>query len=271
MGSGVAQTCAEFGLPTTLIDQSDADLEAARQRIREGVRASNFTRPREDRVKATALLEKICFSTDLEDVADCDIVIENITEKWDLKAAVYERLKALCPPDTLFLINTSVFPITKVGLALERPQNVVGVHFMNPVRMKATAEVIRGNNSSSSSVDRTLAFLESIGKDGIVVNDAPGFVSNRVLMLTINEAIYTVHEGTADARSVDAVFKRCFGHPMGPLETGDLIGLDTILYSLEGLHNELKDPKFMPCPLLQEMVDAGQHGRKSGQGFYTYV
>lgn len=271
MGAGVAQTTSEFGLATILIDLSDEVLEQARQRIREGVRAANFARPKGERVQAADLLGRIVFSTTLESVREADVIVENITEQWSLKASVYDQLNQLKRESALLLVNTSVFPITKIGRHFKDPEHVVGVHFMNPVRQKPTAEVIRGYHTSDDSLARTLQFLAAIGKEGIVVQDAPGFVSNRVLMLTINEAIFTVHEGTATARDVDAIFKRCFGHPMGPLETGDLIGLDTILLSLEGLYQELNDPKFRPCPLLRKMVDAGLLGRKSGRGFHDYT
>jgi 3-hydroxybutyryl-CoA dehydrogenase len=197
-------------------------------------------------------------------------VIENVTEKWDVKRPVYEELDAICVPETIFVVNTSAIPITQIGSLTARPASVIGVHFMNPVPMKNTVELIPGRLTSPATVERTTRFLDSLGKTAIAVRDSCGFISNRVLMLTVNEAAFLVHEGVATAEAVDEVFRSCFGHPMGPLETADLIGIDTILYSVEVLHQHFADPKYRPCPLLREMTAAGLHGRKSGQGFYVY-
>jgi 3-hydroxybutyryl-CoA dehydrogenase len=199
-----------------------------------------------------------------------EFVVENVVEKWDVKRQLYPQLDAICPPACIFAANTSAISITKLGGATRRPDRVLGMHFMNPVPMKTTVEVIRGHHTSAETLARGKAFLAQMGKEGIVVNDLPGFVSNRVLMLTVNEAIFVVQDQVASPADVDKIFKQCFGHKMGPLETGDLIGLDTILYSLDELYAAYRDPKFRPCPLLQKMVDAGLHGRKSGKGFYTY-
>jgi 3-hydroxybutyryl-CoA dehydrogenase len=160
--------------------------------------------------------------------------------------------------------------VTRLGGLTERPDRVLGIHFMNPVPMKPTVEMIRGFHTSEESLDTARRLLAAMGKDAIVVNDMPGFVSNRVLMLTVNEAAFVVQDGVAPAADVDLLFKKCFGHKMGPLETADLIGLDTILYSIEVLHESYADSKYRPCPLLKKMVDAGLLGRKSGKGFYDY-
>jgi 3-hydroxybutyryl-CoA dehydrogenase len=193
-----------------------------------------------------------------------------VTEKWEVKAAVYADLDRVCPPGCVFGVNTSAIPITRVASATARPAEVVGTHFMNPAPMKPTVEVIRGFHTSEETIERTRGLLASIKKDAIVVNDSPGFVTNRVMMLTVNEAVFCVQEGVAAPADVDRLFKECFGHRMGPLETADLIGLDTILYSLEVLYDHHNDPKFRPCPRLRTLVDAGLLGRKSGRGFYEY-
>lgn len=273
MGVGVAQNLAQTGHRTLLVDVSDEILERARGAIRQGLRfgqlfdRSAAAAPRE---KAADVLARIAFSTDLDLLAEADFVVENVIEKWPIKEPIYRRLDQICRPEVCFAANTSVISITKIGGATKRPDKVLGMHFMNPVPQKDTVEVIRGHHTTDETLDVARRFLAQMGKEGIVVNDAPGFVSNRVLMLTVNEAIFLVQDGVAPAEDVDRLFKSCFGHKMGPLETADLIGLDTILYSIEGLYEQFADSKFRPCPLLRRMVDAGLHGRKSGKGFYDY-
>jgi 3-hydroxybutyryl-CoA dehydrogenase len=170
----------------------------------------------------------------------------------------------------VFVVNTSALPITKVASVTSRPEQVIGVHFMNPVPMKTCVELIPGQHTSAETVRRTRELLAAMGKKVVDVKDTCGFISNRVLMLTVNEAAFLVHEGVATAEAVDEVFRSCFGHPMGPLETADLIGVDTVLYSVEVLYEHYNDSKYRPCPLLRTMTDAGLHGRKSGRGFYEY-
>jgi 3-hydroxybutyryl-CoA dehydrogenase len=273
MGVGVAQNLAQTGDRVLLVDVSDEILERARGAIRQGLRFSQLfdkggaAAPRQ---KAADVLARISFSTDLDILAEADFVVENVIEKWPIKEPIYRRLDEICRAQVRFAANTSVISITKIGGATGRPDKVLGMHFMNPVPQKDTVEVIRGHHTSEETLEVARQFLAQMGKEGIVVNDAPGFVSNRVLMLTVNEAIFLVQDGVAPAEDVDRLFKSCFGHKMGPLETADLIGLDTILYSIEGLHEQFADSKFRPCPLLRKMVDAGLHGRKSGKGFYDY-
>jgi 3-hydroxybutyryl-CoA dehydrogenase len=272
MGVGVAQVLAQANYQVVLVDISAEALARARQEIRQGVRFYHMLRRDLDlkRLDADTAVARITFTTDLQTLSEADFVIENVTEKWAVKQPIYAEMDQICPPHCLFAANTSAIPITQIAGATQRPSQVVGLHFMNPVPMKDTVETIRGHHTSDETLQTTLDLLASLGKKGIVVNDSPGFVSNRVLMLTVNEAIFLVHEGVAEPEAVDQIFKDCFGHKMGPLETGDLIGLDTILLSLEVLYEQFNDPKFRPCPLLRRMVNAGLYGRKSGRGFYDY-
>jgi len=277
MGTGLAQSLAETGHEVTLLDVTDAVLERAREEIKKSLRFQAFFRkkdaadtPSTPGESADVVLGRIALTTDLEALSGVDFLIENATEKWEIKKPLYERLDAICRESTVFAANTSAIPITKIAGLTKRAPRVLGMHFMNPVPLKSAVEVIRGYHTSDETLAIAQGLLARMGKEGIVVNDSPGFVSNRVLMLTVNEAIFLVHEGVATAEQVDHLFKSCFGHKMGPLETGDLIGLDTILYSLEVLYEELEDSKFRACPLLKKMVHAGLHGRKSGKGFYDY-
>jgi 3-hydroxybutyryl-CoA dehydrogenase len=272
MGAGVAQVLAQAGYSVVLVDVSQAVLDQARQDIWEGVRFYHFIRQDKggDPQDPATAVDRITFSLELNDLHEAGFVIENVTEKWTVKEPVYRALDDICPPHCIFAANTSAIPITQIAGATARPAQVLGIHFMNPVPLKDTVELIRGYHTSEATLETARHLLESLGKRGILVNDSPGFVSNRVLMLTINEAVFLVQESVAAAADVDTIFKECFGHTMGPLETADLIGLDTILLSLEVLYEQFNDSKFRPCPLLRKMVSAGLHGRKSCQGFYTY-
>jgi 3-hydroxybutyryl-CoA dehydrogenase len=268
MGVGVAQNLAQTGHDVVLVDTSERILADALTTITRNCRMSRLMGgPTLDAAEVTA---RISTGIGAEAVAECDLVIENVTENWDVKRAVYAELDAACKPDTVFVVNTSAIPITKVGAVTGRPEKVIGVHFMNPVPAKPVVELIPGFHTTGETVERTRDLLTAMGKKAVQVKDASGFVSNRVLMLTVNEAAYLVYEGVADAASVDEVFRGCFGHPMGPLETADLIGVDTILYSVEVLYEEYSDSKYRPCPLLRQMTHAGLHGRKTGRGFYEY-
>ena len=213
---------------------------------------------------------RIVPNTDYTVLSDVDFVVENVVEKVDIKEPIYRAMDMICAQSCVFAVNTSAISITRVAGWTNRPDRVVGMHFMNPVPMKKVVEVIRGHHTSGETLTVAKTFLHCLGKTGIVVNDMPGFVSNRVLMLMVNEAIFLVQDQVASPSEVDKIFKGCFGHKMGPLETGDLIGLDTILYSLDVLYESYNDPKFRPAPLLKRMVDAGLHGRKSGEGFFKY-
>ena len=268
MGIGVAQNLAQTGHDVVLVDVDEAQLERALAQIERNCRLSRLLGG--PAVDADEVLSRITTGIGVKPLAEADVVIENITENWDLKRALYRELDEVCKPETVFVVNTSAIPITKVGGVTNRPEQVIGVHFMNPVPMKPACELIPGFHTSVATVARVRELLKAMGKKPLDVKDSSGFVSNRVLMLTVNEAAFLVHEGVATAETVDEVFRSCFGHPMGPLETADLIGVDTILYSVEVLYQNYSDSKYRPCPLLQQMTDAGLHGRKSGRGFYTY-
>lgn len=270
MGIGVAQNLAQTGYQVILVDISEAILESAEQEIKKNIRFQTLFNKEKKAGSPDEIVKKITFSTNYKLLDSADFVVENVTEKWDIKKEVYAQLDAICPERTVFAANTSAIPITRIASATKRAQNVIGMHFMNPVPMKSMVEVIRGYHTSDSTIEIAKSFLAQMGKECIIVNDSPGFVSNRVLMLTINEAIFLLQERVASASDVDKIFKTCFGHKMGPLETADLIGLDTILLSIEVLYESFKDSKYRPCPLLKQMVEAGLYGQKSKQGFYVY-
>lgn len=269
MGVGVAQSLATTGHHVVLVDVSEEVLDGARRNLRDGLRAQALF-GKGPRLDHADVLSRIEFTTDDALLAKADFVVENVTEDWETKKAVYERIDRIVRPEVVFAVNTSALSITRVASATTRPERVIGMHFMNPVPMKPMVEVIRGHHTTPETVEAARRFLAGMDKDCIVVEDMPGFVSNRVLMLTVNEAAFLVQDGVAPAADVDRLFKTCFDHRMGPLETADLIGLDTILKSVEVLYESYNDDKYRPCPLLKKMVAAGLLGRKSGEGFHTY-
>lgn len=270
MGIGVAQNLAQTGHQVILIDIAEQILERAKQEIQKNIRFQSFFKKTEKSEPVDEILHRIKFTTNYQFLESAEFVIENTTEKWDIKKEVYPKIDLICPQKTVFAANTSAIPITRIASVTQRASQVLGMHFMNPVPMKTTVETIRGYHTSEQTLEIAQKLLTQMGKDCIIVNDSPGFVSNRVLMLTINEAVFLLQDQVASASDVDRIFKSCFGHKMGPLETADLIGLDTILFSIEVLYESFNDSKYRPCPLLKKMVEAGLHGRKSGQGFYTY-
>ncbi|WGU96905.1 3-hydroxyacyl-CoA dehydrogenase NAD-binding domain-containing protein [Paenibacillus dendritiformis] len=270
MGSDVALDLACYGYEVVLKDISEDAVRRAKEKIRTDFRLLKMVKPRAKQLALEDVLGRITFTTSYDGFGRVQFVIENITEDWERKKTVYKELAEVCGIDTYFAVNTSCISITKVGALMPRPDKVIGMHFMNPVPMKELVEVIRGEHTSDESVACGEQFLRSFDKVPVVVNDFPGFVTNRVLMLTINECVWAVQDGVAEPQDVDKIFRLGFGHKMGPLATCDLIGLDTILNSLLVLYDSYKDPKFRPCPLLVKMVDAGYLGKKSGKGFFDY-
>ena len=271
MGSEVAQVLAHSGHDVVLVDISQGALDRANRSIVQSLRLQRLLGAAQGTTDRTKVLERITFTIDYGAFVDVDFVLESVPEDWETKAQVFRTIDRCCPPHCVLASNTSVIPITKLASVTSRPAKVIGTHFMNPVSLKPMVEVIRGYHTSDETIATTKDLLANMGKECIVVNDSPGFVSNRVLMLTVNEAVFLVHDQVATADEVDRLFKSCFGQKMGPLETADLIGLDTVLRSIELLHDNFKDSKYRPCPLLKKMVDAGLHGRKTGRGFYTYA
>lgn len=270
MGIGVSQSLAQTGHNVILLDIDDKILEQAKQEIKNNIRFQQLFTKNKKANQPDDILSKITFSTDYQFLHNAEFVIENATEKWYIKKNIYEKIDTICPQETVFAANTSAIPITRIASVTKRASKVIGMHFMNPVPMKPAVETIRGYHTSNETIETAKKLLAQMEKECILVNDSPGFVSNRVLMLTVNEAIFLLQEQVASVEEVDRIFTTCFGHKMGPLETADLIGLDTILFSIEVLYESFNDSKYRPCSLLKKMVDAGLYGRKSGKGFYTY-
>jgi 3-hydroxybutyryl-CoA dehydrogenase len=269
MGNGIAHVAAASGMSVTLIDVSETYTDRALKTI-----SSNLQRG-VDKGKMSAeqkeeILGRIGTSTKHESAADSDIVIEAIIEKLEAKTELFSRLDAICRPETILASNTSSISITKIAAATRRPPQVIGMHFMNPVPVMTLVEVIRGIATSDETYRLVEEMSKRMGKTPIEVNDSPGFISNRVLMPMINEAIFALYEGVATPESIDGVMKLGMNHPMGPLTLADFIGLDVCLDILRVLEKGFGDPKYRPCPLLVKMVDAGWLGRKSGRGFYNY-
>lgn len=271
MGTGVAHNMAQYGISTNVVDISQSQLDKCRQMIEANLRLYNFHPQHKKKTHSTAeIMENIRFTTELDDIVECDLVIENITEDIEKKNALYTRMNTICGASTVFGVNTSAISITALSKLMRHPENVVGVHFMNPVPLMHTVELIRGVHTAERTLNIFHHLFAQLNKTGIVVNDSLGFVTNRAMMIFVNEAIFMVQEQIARAEDIDTLFKTCFGHKMGPLQTADLIGLDTILQSLQVLYESFNDDKYRPSFLLKKMVDAGYLGVKSGQGFYRY-
>lgn len=270
MGIGTSIDCGFHGIDSILVDVSEEQLNRAKAEIIKIARFSSIIDKNLPRISVEEVMERITFTTSIEAVTNCDFIVENVTENWDVKAEIYPQLSKICAPDVIFAPNTSCMSITKIGALTDRPDRVIGVHFMNPVYLKKSVEVIRGYHTSDTCIAETKNLLIQLGKDCIIVNDLPGFVSNRVSHLFMNEAAFCVQDNVASPVEVDDIFKKCYGHKMGPLQTADLIGLDTVVNSLDVLYQNYQDPKFRVCPMLRKMVDAGLLGKKSGKGFYSY-
>jgi 3-hydroxybutyryl-CoA dehydrogenase len=269
MGNGIAHTAAASGFSVTLIDVAQPILDRAMSTI-----SSNLQRG-VDKGKMTAdqkqeVIGRIKATSDMTAVAGADLVVEAIIENLEAKTSLFRQLDELTKPDCILASNTSSISITKIAAATKRPEKVIGMHFMNPVPVMTLVEVIRGIATSDDTYQRVEGLSKKMGKTPIEVNDYPGFISNRVLMPMINEAIFALYEGVATPESIDGVMKLGMNHPMGPLTLADFIGLDVCLAILRVLEEGFGDPKYRPCPLLVKMVDAGWLGRKTGRGFYRY-
>ena len=270
MGIDVAIDALFHDFNVTLIDIDEKALKNAKKKISRTMRMGSMLGLNYSNYSQEQIDDKLTLSTDIKDVRDCEAIVENICEDYEAKETVYVQLNKICSENTLFIANTSCISITRIAKNVDNPKRVIGVHFMNPVYLKTTVEVIKGFYTDDECEEKTKSFIYNLGKNGIIVNDYPGFVSNRISHLFMNEAAYVVMDGVATAKQVDDIFKKCFGHKMGPLETADLIGLDVVVDSLKVLYESYQDSKFRCCPLLQKLVDAGCLGRKSGQGFYNY-
>lgn len=270
MGCGIATDLAARGHSVILHDISESALAAVPANIKENANLLRFSDAAFRSVSDEDLLSRVRTTRQLGDVRSATFIIENVTEDYDIKAPIYVELGKVCTPETVFAVNTSCVSITRIGALVPNPGRVIGMHFMNPVPMKKLVEVIRGHHTTDATVERARAMVKGLGKEGVVVQDYPGFVTNRIMMLMINECAYVVMDGVATPQDVDKIFRLGFAHKMGPLATADLIGLDTILQSIEVLYESYSDSKYRPCPLLKKMVDAGLLGKKSGKGFFDY-
>jgi 3-hydroxybutyryl-CoA dehydrogenase len=270
MGNGIAQVFAQAGHSVTLRDLTQEILDRARGSIDRSL-AKLVEKGKLQQGDRDAALGRLALRTELETVAGADLVVEAIVEDLAAKQALFRELDRIAKPEAILASNTSSISITKLGAATRRAGQVIGMHFMNPVPLMTLVEIIRGQATSDAATRRVMDLARGLGKTPVEVNDYPGFVSNRVLMPMINEAIFALYEGVASAEAIDQVMKLGMNHPMGPLTLADFIGLDVCLAILGVLHDGLGDPKYRPCPLLKRMVDAGWLGRKSGRGFYAYA
>lgn len=269
MGGGIAQVCAQAGFDVKLNDIKEESYAKGLAVITKNL-ARNVDKGRMTEDDKMAVLNRITKSLDLQDAEDVDIVIEAAVENMDVKKSIFAKLDGIAPKHAILATNTSSLPITEIAAATKRPEQVIGMHYMNPVPVMKLVEIIRGLATSDEVYVAVEAMTHKLSKTPVEVNDYPGFVANRVLMPMINEAIYTVYEGVATKEAIDEVMKLGMNHPMGPLQLADFIGLDTCLYIMETLHEGFGDSKYRPCPLLRKYVNAGWLGKKSGRGFYDY-
>jgi 3-hydroxybutyryl-CoA dehydrogenase len=270
MGNGIAQVFAQVGIAVTMVDAFEVGLERGVKAIRTSLErmAKKGTIAAAD---VDAIAGRVKASPRLLDAVEADLVVEAVPETFELKADVFQKLSEATEPKTILASNTSSISITRLAARTDRPDRVIGMHFMNPVPVMKLVEVIRGQLTSDATLATVLETTKKLGKTPVVVNDYPGFVSNRVLMPMINEAVYCLMEGVAEKEAIDSVMQLGMAHPMGPLTLADLIGLDTCLSIMEVLHRDLGDDKYRPCPLLRRMVAAGLLGRKTGRGFHSYA
>ena len=270
MGSGIAQVFAQGGHDVSLVDTFPGALDRARGGIEKSVRKGAEKAGKDPAAEASGVLGRIAPGADLGAFASCDLVVEAIVEEPAAKEAAFRAIDAVAPAGAILATNTSSIPVTRIAAATKRPERVVGMHFMNPVPLMRLVEVIRGHLTAPETTAAVVEAARALGKVPVEAQDSPGFVSNRVLLPMINEAVFCLHEGVATREAIDEVMKLGMNHPMGPLALADLIGNDVCLAILEVLQRDLGDDKYRPCPLLRRMVAAGLLGRKTGRGFYEY-
>ena len=268
MGNGIAQTAAVAGFEVTMMDVDAEALKRGQASIAKSVGKLAEKERISAAQKDAALAIKT--ATDYTDTGQADLVIEAATENPDLKFKIFEEIDGLAKAEAILASNTSSISLSKLAAATKRPEKVIGMHFFNPVPLMTLLEVVRGADTSDETLEAALEVGEQMGKTAVVVKDSPGFISNRILCPMINEAIFALDEGIADAEGIDTIMKLGMAHPMGPLTLADLIGLDVVLYIMQVLHRDLGDDKYLPAPLLERMVAEGKLGRKSGEGFYKY-
>ncbi|PIC98172.1 3-hydroxybutyryl-CoA dehydrogenase [Sporosarcina sp. P29] len=269
MGGGIAQVCAQAGYQVTLHDLNKEAYDRGFAVITKNLER-NVEKGRMTEEEKQAVLGRFTKSLDMQNAKDADIVIEAAVENMAIKTKIFAELDEITPEHTILATNTSSLPITEIGAATKRPGKVIGMHFMNPVPVMKLVEVIRGLATDDDVYEAVEEMTKKLNKTPVEVNDAPGFVANRVLMPMINEAIFTLYEGVATKEAIDDVMKMGMNHPMGPLQLADFIGLDTCLYIMETLYEGFGDSKYRPCPLLRKYVKAGWYGKKTGRGFYSY-